>query len=78
MTISPTRLRRGPVLDFSTAASRDFSTLSPQLKQVFFIGDGLDSSGSLQTFVVPRGSNLLDSMSESWMRTGGGGIILEQ
>ena len=40
-------------LDFSTDASRDFSTLSPQLKQVFYIGDGLNSSGNLQIFNVP-------------------------
>jgi hypothetical protein len=46
-------------LDFSTAASRDFSTLSPQLKQVFFIGDGLNSSGQLQSFIAPAGATRL-------------------
>ena len=46
-------------LDFSTAASRNFSTLSPQLKQVFFIGDGLDSNGNLQTFNAPAGATRL-------------------
>lgn len=49
-----TRLPRS--LDFSSAASRDFTTLSPKLNQTFFIGDGLDSSGEHQQFVVPEGA----------------------
>lgn len=43
-------------LDFTTAQSRNFSELRPGLKQVFYIGDGLDSQGRLQTFVVPEGA----------------------
>jgi hypothetical protein len=46
-------------LDFSSAASRDFSTLAPQLKQVFFIGDGLKSDGTHQEFVPPPGATRL-------------------
>jgi hypothetical protein len=46
-------------LDFSTAASRDFGTLKPELKQIFFIGDGLDSKGNKQNFVVPKGATRL-------------------
>jgi hypothetical protein len=46
-------------LDFSTAASRDFTTLSPQLNQLFFIGDGRDDSGQVQQFVVPQGATRL-------------------
>ncbi|QOV87319.1 pilus assembly protein TadG-related protein [Humisphaera borealis] len=46
-------------LDFSTAASRDFTTLQPQLKQIFFIGDGLDSRGNRQEFIVPQGATRL-------------------
>jgi Flp pilus assembly protein TadG len=47
-------------LDFSTAASRDFVSLSPQLKQPFFIGDGLRADGvTLQNFVVPPGATRL-------------------
>jgi Flp pilus assembly protein TadG len=46
-------------LDFSTQAARDFTTFSPQLKQVFFIGDGLTSSNQLQNFVVPHGATRL-------------------
>lgn len=46
-------------LDFSTPASRDFTTLSPQLKQVFFIGDGQTSGGMTQTIIVPAGATRL-------------------
>ncbi|HEX9303376.1 MAG TPA: hypothetical protein VGA31_02890 [Thermoanaerobaculia bacterium] len=45
-------------LDFTNTS---FTTLSPQLKQAFFIGDGLTGtgSGSPQTFVVPAGATRL-------------------
>ncbi len=45
-------------LDFTTT---NFTTLSPQLKQVFFIGDGLTGTGSgtVQTFVAPAGATRL-------------------
>jgi hypothetical protein len=44
-------------LDFSTAASRDFSSLSPQLRQPFYIGDGKRADGTtLQDFIVPTGA----------------------
>jgi len=47
-------------LDFSTSTNRDFSTLSPQLRQVFFIGDGLRNDGTTkQNFVVPSGATRL-------------------
>jgi Flp pilus assembly protein TadG len=47
-------------LDFSTDASRNFSTLSPQLKQPFFIGDGLmDDEATQQRFIVPAGATRL-------------------
>src|SRR5262249_38080913 len=48
-----------PSLDFGTVASRDYVSLSPQLAQAFFIGDGRRStiSGSLcQSIVVPAGA----------------------
>ncbi len=48
-----------PALDFSTAASRDFSTLSPQLKQPFYLGSGVRSDGTLQNFIVPKGATRL-------------------
>ncbi|HEX8913407.1 MAG TPA: pilus assembly protein TadG-related protein [Humisphaera sp.] len=61
--------------DFSTAASRNFSSLSPPLKQVFFIGDGLDDSGNLQQFVVPAGATrlylgIMDEKGWWWDNTG--------
>jgi Flp pilus assembly protein TadG len=47
-------------LDFSTAASRDFASISPALKQPFFIGDGLRNDGvTPQNFVVPTGATRL-------------------
>lgn len=46
-------------LDFSSDASRDFQTLKPQVKQIFFIGDGVDSKGQRQEFVVPKGATRL-------------------
>lgn len=45
-----------PKLDFSTSASRDFTNLAPRIAQVFFIGDGLRSDGTVQTFTVPKGA----------------------
>lgn len=48
--------RLPPKLDFSTPASRDFTNLAPKIAQVFFIGDGLRSDGTPQTFTVPRGA----------------------
>ena len=46
-------------LDFSTQASRDYLTLAPLLKQVFFIGDGVTSGGEEQHVVVPEGATRL-------------------
>jgi len=46
-------------LDFSTSASRDFLSLSPGIGQVFFIGDGQTSGGTLQEFVAPTGATRL-------------------
>jgi hypothetical protein len=46
-------------LDFTTSSSRDFASLNPLLKQVFFIGDGLTSSNILQEFIAPTGSTRL-------------------
>ncbi|WP_141732323.1 hypothetical protein [Oligoflexus tunisiensis] len=46
-------------LDFSTVEARNFQTLSPQIGQIFFIGDGKDANGILQSFVVPAGTTRL-------------------
>ena len=46
-------------LDFSTPASRDFTTISPGLGQVFFIGDGQTSGAVAQQFIAPAGATRL-------------------
>ncbi|HZQ48261.1 MAG TPA: hypothetical protein VFC07_14690 [Verrucomicrobiae bacterium] len=46
-------------LDFTTQAARDYTNLAPPLKQVFFIGNGVTSSGLTQTVVVPPGATRL-------------------
>jgi hypothetical protein len=45
-------------LNFSTIGL-DFTSLSPGLKQVFFIGDGLTSTSQVQQFIVPAGATRL-------------------
>lgn len=47
-------------LDF-TATGTNFTSLSPELQQAFFIGDGLtgDGTGTTQTFYVPAGATEL-------------------
>jgi Flp pilus assembly protein TadG len=46
-------------LDFSTDAARNFNSLSPQLNQLFFIGDGRNDAGVVQQFIVPSGATRL-------------------
>jgi hypothetical protein len=48
-----------PSLDFTTPASRDYLSLSPLLKQVFFIGDGLTSTHVVQQVITPAGTTRL-------------------
>lgn len=43
-------------LDFSTDSSRDYTSIAPALKQVFFVGDGRRSTGEAQQIVVPPGA----------------------
>jgi len=47
--------------DFNQAGATSQATLSPQLNQVFFIGDGLTgtNSGATQQFVIPAGATRL-------------------
>ena len=61
-------------LNFGTFESRDYLTLSPLLKQVFFIGDGLTSDGRRQQVIVPSGATrlFLGSMDGSgWYNNSG-------
>jgi Flp pilus assembly protein TadG len=46
-------------LDFTTPASRDYTTLAPQMKQVFWIGNGKTSGGQDHQIVVPAGAKRL-------------------
>jgi hypothetical protein len=74
---APNTTAMAPSLDFSTDAERNFSTLSPQLKQVFYIGNGLDDAGNLQTFVAPQGATRLfiGTMDmEGWWWDNGGAL----
>ena len=49
-----------PGLDFSgSGLGTGFATLSPGLKQVFFIGDGRTGTGAVQQFIVPAGATRL-------------------
>jgi hypothetical protein len=46
-------------LDFGIPANRDYLELAPALKQPFFIGDGLTSSGTVQQVIAPIGATRL-------------------
>lgn len=47
-------------LDFSAAGlGTDFTSLSPALNQVFFVGDGRTSAAQVQTFTAPAGATRL-------------------
>jgi hypothetical protein len=47
-----------PTLDFTTIGT-DFTSLSPLLNQLFFVGDGLTSIGQTQYFDVPAGATVV-------------------
>jgi len=44
---------------FTEIGTLNFTTLSPELQQPFFIGDGLTSGNVVQDFVVPQGATRL-------------------
>jgi Flp pilus assembly protein TadG len=50
---------RPPRLDFSTPAARNYTRLTPQLRQPFFIGTGTNPDGSKRSVVVPQGATRL-------------------
>ncbi len=61
-------------MDFSTEASRLYQTLAPELRQVFFIGDGLGASGVRQTVIAPAGASRLflgTADGSEWNNNGG-------
>ena len=58
----PINLTAPASLDFSsTSLGHSFSSLTPELQQTFFIGDGLtgEGSGTIQSFLVPDGATRL-------------------
>lgn len=47
-------------IDFTTSGTGvNFTSLAPQIGQIFFIGDGTNSLGQAQTFYVPTGATEL-------------------
>jgi Flp pilus assembly protein TadG len=56
----PSKYGSPSALDFSTDNARNFATLRPELRQVFFIGDGLmNDKTTPQHFIVPDGATRL-------------------
>jgi Flp pilus assembly protein TadG len=54
-------------LDFGTSTQRDYAQLAPQMKQVFFVGDGKRSTGEVQMVVVPSGATRVAiGMMDAW------------
>ncbi len=54
-------------LDFGTDTQRDYASVSPLLKQTFFIGDGKRNSGETQSIVIPTGATKLYlGMMDAW------------
>jgi hypothetical protein len=59
-----------PDLDFGTVESRNCLTLSPVLKQLFFIGDGWTDAGEQQRVQIPMGATRLYlGTMDSWQWT---------
>jgi len=66
----------GATLDFSTAASRDFATLAPLLKQPFFIGNGLmNDLVTVQTFSAAGATRLFLGTKDAWAGTNNVGSL---
>jgi Flp pilus assembly protein TadG len=75
-----------PILDFSTQAERDYTagtnnseatggTFAPQLQQVFYVGNGVTSTGQQESIVVPTGATrmFLGTMDGwEWSNNSGG------
>lgn len=51
--------RPDPTHSPDTQAGRDFDVIDPQMKEIFFIGDGVNSGGQKQKFIVPQGATRL-------------------
>ncbi len=58
-TPTPTRITTPRSLRFGRENLRNFKMLAPDLGQIFFIGDGKDSIGAAQAFLIPPGGTRL-------------------
>lgn len=67
-----------PALDFSQRGSIDYRQLTPAIRQVFFIGDGVTASGLHQKVVVPFGATRLflgTADAYGWANNGGAFMV---
>lgn len=56
----PNGASQPPTLDFTPSGiGTEFTSLSPDLRQIFFIGDGKTSGGVFQEFIAPAGTTRL-------------------
>lgn len=54
-------------LDFNSNGQRNYDTLSPGLKQIFFVGDGKRNNGEVQKIIVPPGATrVFLGMMDAW------------
>jgi len=54
-------------LDFGSSSARDYSSISPKLQHVFFVGDGLRTDGTTQEIVIPDGATrVFVGMMDAW------------
>jgi hypothetical protein len=61
-------------LDFRTGAGTGYASIAPALRQVFFIGDGLDAGAAQQQVTAPTGATrLFLGISDGWNWTDNGG-----
>lgn len=58
-TPTPNRTTTPRSLRFGRENLRNFKMLAPDLGQIFFIGDGKDSAGTVQAFLIPPGGTRL-------------------
>jgi len=64
---APNTTAAPPNLDFGTDTSRNYTSISPQIKQVLSIGDGKRSDGEAQTIVVPaNATRVFFGMMDAW------------
>lgn len=77
--LGPDQRPAPPALDFRTAASRDYEVLAPALKQPFFIGNGLTSSGTAKQIIAPPGATrlLLGVMDEYYWADNEGSFAVQ-